>query len=109
MKSDPITKKNPTVLDLAKQGNQMHECLEQAHAKIDNVTVVVDEIKAALAPKGRSASGLSTPFRAWFRTVGATATSIGGFIILYKVVLVLAPVALGALIAIDHAIRTGGL
>lgn len=109
MKIDPITKTHPSNADLARQGNQLHDCLESAHSKIDNVTIVVDEIKASLAPKGRKAAGLSTPLTAFLRTAGATATSIGGMVLLYKVALVAGPIIVSAALAVDHAIRTGGL
>ncbi len=111
MKFDPISKEKPTVADLAKQGDQLHECLEHAHQKIDNVTVVVDEIKTGLGlgPDGRKPAGLSSPFRAFVRTAAASATSIGGLILGYKLVLVLIPVVALLLHSVDIAIRTGRL
>jgi len=102
MRVDPITSPRPTNADLAKGFNQLHACHEDTKEK-------VVEIQHALGitPGGKRVAGLSTPFKAFIRTAGATATAIGGLLLFYRAAVAIWPSAWAFLLALNHAVLSG--
>lgn len=102
MNVDPITTNKPTNADLANGFNQLHACHEDTKA-------MVLEIRDALGiTQGRKlAAGLSTPWKAFVRTAGASATAIAGVVLVYRFAIAIWPSVWTFLLALNHAILSG--
>lgn len=99
MDVDPITTNKPTNADLARGFNQLHKCHEDTKDK-------VVEIQHALGivPGGKPVAGLSSPWKAFLRTTGATATAITGLVLLWRIGATLAPDVWSLLVHLNAAI-----
>lgn len=99
---DPIDTRNPKLTDLARGFNQLHACHE------DTKAMVVEMRDALGITAGKKlVAGLSTPRKAFVRTVGATVTAIGGSILIYRLAVAVAPSAWAFLVNLNHAILSG--
>lgn len=124
---DPITSARPSNSDLAKGINQIHVCFEE-HKRVTKRSQTLigrkaeaarKEAKAARAevtairqalgitPGQKKVAGLSTPFKAFIRSVGAAATAMGGLVLLYRFAIAVAPKAWSFLLALNHVILDG--
>ena len=124
---DPITKAKPTNADLAKGINQIHTCFED-HKRITRegvaaaVRASADAAKKAaiasddiatirealgLAEGKKKVAGLSSPFKAFIRSAGATVTGVGALVLLYRFVVAVAPSAWRFLEALNHIVLSG--
>jgi hypothetical protein len=127
VKIDPITNPNPTNLDLLKMVMQVHECVEDGKkvtkravarvavkaeaARVEAAAARRDitSIKSALGiTEGKKhVSGLQSPFKAFMRSAGATATAMGGLILLYRFAVAVAPSAWSFLQAFNQTVLNG--
>lgn len=117
---DPLISPKPTNAQLARQGNQLHECVESLRdetqkelkgvkREIKGLSQEVAEIREHLLPKGKKVAGLSTDGQAFRRTVWAVATGGGALVFFYKVAIAIWPGVVAIALDLDHAIRSGGL
>jgi hypothetical protein len=106
---DPITASKPTNADLARGVNQLHACHEDTKGKVEDTQVRVGNIELALGivPGGKPVAGLSTPWKAFVRTVGATVTAIVALVFVYRFAVTIGPAAWHFLEALNHAILSG--
>jgi hypothetical protein len=127
MKIDPITSDDPSNHDLLKMIVQVHECVEDGK-RVTKQAVARVAVKAEAARKEAAAgradvrsiqtalgltdgkkkvAGLSTPWKAFIRSAGATATAMGGLLLLYRFAVSVAPYAWTFLVNLNHAILSG--
>jgi hypothetical protein len=102
VKIDPITTNKPTNADLARGFNQLHACHEDSKDKIETIQQAL-----GLTAGQKKVSGLSTPFKAWFRSVLAVMTGLGGVVMAYRVAVALWPGTWAFLLNLNHVILTG--
>jgi len=124
---DPITTDDPSNHDLLKLIVQVHECVEDgkrvtkravarvaAKAEAARIEAAagrrdVTAIKSALGlTEGRKeVAALSSPRKAFLRNVWATATAMGGLILLYRFAIAIGPGVWTFLQNLNHVILTG--
>lgn len=102
MKIDPISTTKPTNSDLARGFNQLHACHEDTKAKIEGI-----EHALGLNAGQKKVAGLSTPWKAFLRTVGATGAAMGGLLVVYRAAVAVAPGAWAFLVYVNHVILSG--
>lgn len=113
MKIDPITSLRPTNRELGEGINQIHDCFEDYKGTTDRAMKTlrdeVKDIKTALGIDGdrRRVSGLSSTRGAFFRTFGATMASMGGVVIVWKILAVAAPSLALLFKTLNDAVLTG--
>ena len=102
METKPIPTRKATNDQLAEGINQLHICHEDTKRQIV-------EIKHALGiTEGRKpVAGLSSPWKAFIRSAGATATAMGGLILLYRFAIAIGPGVWTFLQNLNHVILTG--
>jgi hypothetical protein len=99
---DPINTTRPTNADLARGFNQLHDCHEDTKAKVVQIQHAL-----GITPGGKPVAGLSTPLKAFIRTVGATVTAIVALVFVYRFAVAIAPGAWHFLQALNQAILSG--
>jgi hypothetical protein len=99
---EPIPTKNPTNADLARGFNQLHTCHEDTKATVEKIAGAL-----GLDDKGKPVAGLSTPRKAFIRTVLAVTTSIIVLAGVYRFLVAISPSVWGLLKAINTAILAG--
>jgi hypothetical protein len=99
---EPIPTKNPTNADLARGFNQIHTCLDETRGTLDRVVAAL-----GLDDKGKPVAGLSTPRKAFIRTVLAVTTSIIVLAGAYRFLVAISPSVWALLKAVNTAILAG--
>jgi hypothetical protein len=112
VKFEPITSARPTNREIVRSVESVHTCVEHNRVTADRqfreIKADVREIKDALkiGDKGKPA-GLSSQRGAFFRTVGATLASMGGVVILWKMLAIFLPGLAIAFELLNKAINSG--
>lgn len=113
VKGDLIESERPTNRDLATGINHLNRRFD-AHQDDDrkafgSIRKDIVELKIALGlnAQGKRASGLSTPRQAFWRTVLASLSSMGGVLIVWKMLAVIWPAVAVAFTVLNKAIITG--
>jgi hypothetical protein len=115
VKIDPLIKARPSNQDLAKQGNQLHECLEglklDHNRRLGRVERDIRAVKEALGVGDIKKKTLATqtPRAAWWRTFAATGGAIAAAGVVLRTSEVIWPWVKGAAMAIYHAMLAGRL
>lgn len=99
VKTDPITAAKPTNAELANGINQLHLCHEDTKTKIEAIQEAL-----GLNHGQKKVAGLSSPWRAFLRSTGATATAVTGLVLLWRVTATLAPDIWLLLVHLNEAI-----
>ena len=127
MKIDPIDTDDPSNHDLLKMLMQVHDCVEDGKAvtkrAVARVAVKAQAAKVAAAKTSKDVeaikramgltegskkvAGLSTPWKAFVRTAGASATAMGGLLLFYRFAVSVAPYAWTFLVNLNQAILSG--
>jgi hypothetical protein len=105
VKVDPITTAKPTNADLAHGFNQLHICHEDTKATVEKIAGALG-LDGNGGP-GKPVAGLSTPRKAFIRTVLAVTTSIIVLAGVYRFLVAISPAFWALLKAVNTAILTG--
>ena len=116
MKTKPVNEARPTMRDLARGHNALHQCLEDTRAGVAAIRITAAETKAkvesieaglGLADGRKKVAGLASGWQAFGRTFAATTSAIVSAAIAYKLVVLLAPAGWLALQALSRAALKG--
>jgi hypothetical protein len=104
VKVRPIPTSKPTNADLARGFNELHACHEDTKAKVESI-----QRGLGLDADGKPVAGLSSPRKAFLRTVMGTGTAIVLLAGLYRFIVTISPDVWAFLKAVNAAILAGKL
>jgi hypothetical protein len=102
MRTEPVDENRPTLKGLARAHNQLHDCLDDTRAKVENI-----EQALGIGEGQRKVSGLLTQLQAYRNNVLAVASTFIALALLYKLCVLIAPGLMVIWKALAHAALKG--